>query len=374
MLLGDMMDMPDVPDMIDKEKEMSVEKIKIKDLNSFCAAALEAAGMKKEYAAITAKALSETDAYGTHSHGTKNLHNYIKKARAGGIDINAEPAVVKEGPAFAVIDAKMSMGMIPATQAMELACQKAEQAGIGIVTVKNSCHFGAAGYYANIAGKQGMFGLVLSNVDPNMNAPGARAKAIGNNPIAFSCPSKEFPTVFLDIAMSNVASLKVFQARAEGRSVPENWIVDKDGLPTGDPSRYPDEGAMQPMAGHKGYGFAVMVEALTGALSGGATSMGGMIGSWVLDLESPNNVCHTFVAVNAAMFCDEGEYAERVETMAGQLRGLPKAKGSERVYLPGEMEWERYAAAEKDGIALPADLLEALEGLALDSGLALPLV
>ena len=351
---------------------MSGNKIKLGDLKSFCAKALENAGMKPEYATITADALSETDAYGTHSHGTKNLHNYIKKAKAGGIDIKAEPAAVKDGPAFAVIDAGKAMGMIPSVQAMELACQKAKQTGIGIVTVKNSCHFGANGYYANLAAKQGMISIVVSNVDPNMNAPGAQAKALGNNPVAFACPSKKYPTVFLDIAMSNVASLKVFQARAEGRKIPDNWIVDKDGLPTDDPSRYPDEGAMQPMASHKGYGLALMVETLTGILSGGATSMGGMISSWVLNLNAPNNVCHTFIAINAAMFCDDSKVEDRVETMAGQIRSLPKAKGSERIYLPGEMEWERYANVEKEGITLPADLLESLQGLANDSGLTLP--
>jgi len=353
---------------------MKSNRIKLEDLKRFCAMALEKAGMKPEYAAVTAEVLSDTDGYGTHSHGTKNLHNYIKKAKAGGIDINAEPTAVKEGPAFAVIDACNSMGMVSSVQAMELACKKACQSGIGIVTVKNGCHFGAAGYYANIAAQKGMLGLVFSNVDPNMNAPGARAKALGNNPIAFACPSKTMPSVFLDVAMSNVASLKVFQARAEGRKIPTTWIVDKDGVPTDDPSRYPNEGAMQPMAAHKGYGFAVMVDVLTGVLSGGATSMGGNIASWVLDLQAPNNVCQTFIAVNAAMFCDESEYADRVEEMANKLRELPKAKGSERIYLPGEMEWERYAGAEKDGLLLPSDLLESLQGLARDSGLVLPLV
>ena len=180
---------------------MSGNKIKLNDLKSFCAAALEKAGMKAEYAVITSDVLSETDAYGTHSHGTKNLHNYIKKARAGGIDIKAEPVIVKEGPAFAVMDAGRCMGMVPSVLAMNLACQKAKETGIAIVTVKNSSHFGANGYYANLAAQQGLLGLVVSNVDPNMNAPGVQAKAIGNNPIAFACPSRSFPSVFLDIAL-----------------------------------------------------------------------------------------------------------------------------------------------------------------------------
>jgi len=352
---------------------MESKRIKLEDLKFFCATALEKAGMKPEYAAITAETLAETDGYGTHSHGTKNLHNYIKKARVGGIDIKAEPKIVKDGPSFAVMDAAKCMGMVQSVQAMLLACQKAGQTGIGIVTVKNSSHFGANGYYANLAAKRDMLGIVVSNVDPIMNAPGARGKALGNNPIAFACPSGTIPSVFLDIAMSNVASLKVFQARAKGCKIPENWILDKDGLPTDDPSRYPEEGAMQPMAGHKGYGLSVMVEALTGVLSGGATSMGGMITSWILNMEAPSNTCHSFIAINAAMFCDESRFRDRVEEMAEQLRGLPKAKGSDRIYLPGEMEWERYAKAEKEGIELPDDLLESLQGLAEDSGLTLPL-
>ena len=351
-----------------------MSKIKLEDLRLFCCSALKAAGMKPEHAAITARVLSDTDGYGTHSHGTKNLHNYIKKAAAGGIDIKAEPSVIKDGPAFAVIDAKQAMGMIPSVQAMELACRKAKQTGISIVTVKNSTHFGANGYYANIAAKEGLFGFVCSNVDPNMNAPGARAKALGNNPLAFACPSRTYPTVFLDIAMSNVASLKVFQARAEGRKIPENWIVDKDGLPTNDPSHYPDEGAMQPMAAHKGYGLAVMVDVLTGVLCGGSTSMSGGITSWVLNLAQAGNICHSFIAINASMFCDDSEFADRVETMAEQLRALPKAKETERIYLPGEMEWERYSKAERDGLELPDDLLKSLQGLADDSGLTLPLI
>ncbi|HWR23559.1 MAG TPA: Ldh family oxidoreductase [Feifaniaceae bacterium] len=348
-----------------------MSKIRLEDLKAFCEAALIKEGMKPEHAAVTAEVLSVTDGYGVHSHGTKNLHNYIKKARAGGIDIKAEPEVVKEGPSFALIDAKKAMGMVPSVIAMKLACKKAGETGIAIAAVKNSCHFGAAGYYANMAAHKGMLGIALSNVDPNMNAPGARAKALGNNPLAYASPSETVPSVFLDIAMSNVASLKVFQARADKRRIPDTWIVDGDGLPTTDPSRYPEEGAMQPMAAHKGYGLAVMVELLTGVLSGGATSMGGEIGSWVLELEKPNNACQTFLAIDASQFLGGGVLRARTETMARTLRSLPKAKGAERIFTPGEIEWGRRKKAEREGLTLPADLLKSLEDLAEDVGIPL---
>lgn len=346
-------------------------KIKLEDLKDFCKKALEKEGMSPGHAEITAQVLSETDGYGTHSHGTKNLHNYIKKARAGGIDIKAQPIVVKEGAAFAVMDAKKAMGMVPSVLAMRLACKKAKESGVGLVTVKNSCHFGAAGYYANLAASQGMVGFAVSNVDPNMNAPGAKGKAVGNNPLAYASPSKTVPSVFLDIAMSNVASLKVFQAKADGKSIPNTWIVDKDGLPTEDPSHYPQEGAMQPMAAHKGYGLAILVDLLSGVLNGGATSMDGQITSWVLEMEKPNLVSHTFIAIDASKFLDDESLENRTETMATQLRALPKAKDVQRIYTPGEIEWERYKKASENGVELPKELESSLRELAEDVGIAI---
>ena len=347
-------------------------KIKLENLKAFCKENLVREGMKEEYAATVAEVLAETDACGTNSHGTKNLHNYIRKFRVGGMDIHGEPEIVAEGPAFAAIDAHNTLGMIPSVQAMELACAKAETAGIAIVTVKNSTHFGAAGYYANIAARKGMIGLSMSNVDPNMTAPGARGMLLGNNPFAYAAPANTTPSVFLDIAMSNVASLKVVQARKDGKQIPPTWIVDKDGLPTTDPSHYPEEGAMQPMAAHKGYGLAVLVELLTGILSGGCTSMGGEIVSWCFELEKPNNVCHTFIAVNPKLFLGEEKVSDRVEDMADALRNAPKAKGSERIFTPGEIEWGKHAKVDAEGLDLPADVEASLRGLAQESGIALP--
>lgn len=346
--------------------------IQLQDLKAFCKAALMREGMKEDYAAIVAEVLAETDAFGTYSHGTKNLHSYIKKARAGGLDLHGEPELITEGPAFAVYDAHRTMGMIPSYLAMEKALEKAEKTGIAAAAVKNSCHFGAAGYYANMAAKRGMLGISMSNVDPNMTAPGAKGMLLGNNPFAYSAPAVGTPSMFLDIALSNVASLKVVQARKDGRQIPDTWIVDRDGLPTTDPSHYPEEGAMQPMAAHKGYGLAVMVDLLTGVLSGGETSMGGGIVSWCFEMEKPNNVCHTFLAINPQLFNGKRSVADDVERMAETLRGAPKAKGTERIYTPGEIEWNRHRAVEEKGLALPAEVEASLRGLAEDLGMELP--
>ena len=131
---------------------------------------------------------------------------------------------------------------------------------------------------------------------------------------------------------------------------------------------------MQPMTAHKGYGLAILVDLLTGVLNGGATSMGGQIGSWVVDLDKPNLVCHTFIAIDAAQFLDSETMADRTEAMASKLRALPKAKGCQRIYTPGEIEWGKYEKARSEGLELPADLLDSLKGLSEDLGIALPLL
>ena len=343
-------------------------KIRLSDLKSFCRQALVKAGMTEEFARITAEVLSETDAYGTHSHGTVNLGGYIKKAKVGGLDITAEPVVVKEGPAFAIMDAQYSMGMVPSYKAMEMACEKAKKTGIALVTVKNSTHFGAAGYYANMAARCGMLGLSMSNVDPNMTAPGARGMVIGNNPVSYAAPASITPTISLDIALSNVASLKVVKARKEGKAIPETWVVDKDGLPTTDPSHYPEEGAVQPMAAHKGYGLAVMVELMTGALSGGGMSPVGEIVSWLFEPEEKNNVSHTFIAIDIDQFVGKEAFIERADAMAEALRSAPKAKGSDRIYTPGEIEWNNHQKAQY-GLELPPNVVDSLETLGSEMGI-----
>lgn len=345
-------------------------RIAVQKLKDFCAACCEHEGMNPENARITAEVLCETDCFGTNSHGTKNLYGYIKKQRAGGMDFKAEPEVVSEGPAYALMDAHAGIGMVAGCRAMELAIEKARACGIALVTVRNSTHFGAAGYYANMAARADMAGISFSNVDPNMTVPGARGMILGNNPFSYASPLEDGHSIFLDIAMSNVASLKVVQARKDGAWIPDSWIVDKDGVPTTDPSRYPEEGAMQPMAAHKGYGLAVMVELLSGVLSGGGISSVGEIKSWCFDPETPNNVSHTFLAVDISKFAGTDRYLSRSNELAAALRNTPKAKGKDRVYLPGEIEWEKHDRWN-ELVELPDAVAESLNEMSRDLGITI---
>lgn len=339
-------------------------------LERYAVECLLAAGADEERAAITASVLARTDAMGTHSHGLKNLGGYLEKARRGAVDLAAEPVSVTDGPAFALLDARNGMGMVAGVRAMRLAIDKARTSGIALVVVRRSTHYGAAGLYSLMAAEEGMIGFTASNVDPNMTIPGARSKVIGNNPMAYAVPAAEHRPVVFDIALSAVASLKVVKARAEGASIPEGWIVDGQGRPTTDPSRYPDEGAMMPMAAHKGYGLALLVDALTAVLAGSPTS--DQLPSWLFDMDRPNEVAHVFLAIDPAVVGGDTGYAERMAAFLDRIHDVPRADGVDEVLHPGQLEWRSHHRAMVQGVALPADVRESLEKLGTTVGVAPP--
>lgn len=348
------------------------ERISFERLRAFCKEALVREGMSEENALRCADVLVETDGVGVYSHGTANLFNYIRKKRAGGVSFTAEPEVVLDGPAYAVIDGHNAMGMISSCKAVELACQKAQNTGISLVAVRNSCHYGAAGYYSNLAARKGMICLSLSNVDPNMNVPGAKGKAIGNNPIAYSAPIEGERPMNLDISCSNVASLRVINAKKRGEEIPNTWIVDGEGHPTTDPSCYPEQGAMLPMGAHKGYGLALLVELLTAILASGEYSSGGNIVSWCFELEKPNQVCHSFIVIDPTKFMAQGVAEKRIKEMALSLRNAPKAAGVEEIRIPGEGGWRNWAQFHEEGIPLPENVFGSLRELGQNIGLEFP--
>lgn len=316
-----------------------MKTIKLEELKKFCVQALVKAGVSSENSETVADVLITTDTFGVMTHGTKNLNQYIQKMHAGGLDAKAEPTISVEGPSFALINGNKAIGMVSACKAMNLAIEKAKKTGIAYVGVKNSCHFGAAGYYANLAASQGMIGISMSNADPVIAVPGGSSKAIGTNPFSFAAPLGNGRSVFLDIALSNVAALKVIMAQEKEQAIPDTWLVDEDGLPTTDAFKFPKSASLQPMAVHKGYGLAVLVELLASVMTGAGILS--EIASWNLDLSSVNNAGHAFIAIDISQMLPMDVFTARINQMAEELKNGPKAKGCEKIFLPGEMEWEK---------------------------------
>jgi len=351
---------------------MEPPRIPFETLRNFTRDAFQRANLSPSDAAIGAEVLATTDAWGVFTHGTKNLAGYIRRLKAFGLRPQGRPVIVSGGGSWALVDGGSALAMVTSVFAMQTAIAKARQQGLAYVGVRNSCHFGAAGYYAWLAAREGLIGVAMANDIPSVASPGSRHAIFGSNPLAYALPAENHPPVLLDISTATVAGGKVYAARARGEPIPPNWIIDGQGRPTTDPSGFPQVGALLPMAGHKGYGLALLIEALSGILSGAAITWG--IRSWAHDDDTvPTHHGAAFLAIAPQVIAPDGSFAGRVSKLVDEIHSAPRADGVERLLVPGELEWERHANALRDGIALPPDVLASLRVAADSVGLP-PLV
>ena len=347
-----------------------VARIAHAELVDFCARCLQAVGMGPADARLTAQVLADTDARGIHTHGTASLRRYVQLMRDGGIDPRAEPALTNEGPAWAQMDAGQAVGMVAGQRAMVRAIAKARETGIGLVTVRRSNHFGAASAYAMMALEHGMAALAMSNTDVVMNLPGGRGPQLGNNPLSYAIPAGKYPPLVLDIAMSTVAGGKVHSAAAQGKGIPADWLTDAEGRPTSDPAPFGNGGALTPFAAHKGYGLALLVECFSGALAGAAMTLDVL--SWAKVSDAPCDEGHAFIALDVAAMMPQEQFEARVDELIERMHAAPRADGVERIYVPGEIEWECERESAEHGVPLTQLTVDSLRGLAADVGIEAP--
>lgn len=337
-------------------------------LERFVAEAFRRAGVPDAEARLAAEVLVMTDAWGIYTHGVKNVRGYLRRLQAGGLRASGRPRVAAEGPAWAIVDGDSALGMVPSVLAMRVAVAKARACGLAYVGVRNSCHFGAAGYYAWLAAREGLIGVSMANDIPSVAAPGSRGAVTGSNPIAYAVPAGRHPPLMLDISTATVAGGKVYAARTRGERVPETWLIGADGRPTTDPSGYPEVGALQPAAGHKGYGLALLIETLAGLVSGAGFTW--RIGTWMWDDGTqPTHHGAAFLAIDTNALMPATEFSRRMEALVDEIHAAPRAEGVDRLYVPGEMEWERHRRALREGIPLPPDVRASLREAATMTGL-----
>jgi ureidoglycolate dehydrogenase (NAD+) len=347
---------------------LSPRRVAVEALDTFCRAALARTGVGESQARTTAEVLVTTDTWGVFTHGTKLLPGYIRRLRGGGIR-TVEPGIIAEGPAWALVDGGSALGQVTGVFAMRAAMAKARTAGIAYVGVRDSNHFGAAGFYATLAAREGLLGIAMANDTPSVTAPGSRGPITGTNPFAYAIPSAGRDPIFLDIAMSTAAGGKVYAARQLGKPIPSDWLIDHEGRPTSNPDLYPERAALAPMTGHKGYGLALLIETLSGIVTGAAITH--QIASWMFgDPSVPTHHGACFLAIDVEAIAGGEELARRVRALEDEIHGAPTADGVDRVLLPGEREWSNRRRALADGIAMPADVVTALVPLAGELGLA----
>jgi ureidoglycolate dehydrogenase (NAD+) len=340
-------------------------KVSAENLRALCLEALTRVGVGEADAQTTADVLVTTDTWGTFTHGTKALRAYVRRLRGGGLKRDGRPRVVSEGPAWALVDGDSSLGMVTSAFAMRTAMAKARTAGIGHVGVRNNCHYGAAGYYAAMAIPENMIGFSMANDIPTVNATGAKGSVLGSNPFAFAAPAGRERPVMLDMATSTVAGGKVFAAAALNQTIPGHWLLDADARPTTNPALFSHAASLMPLGGYKGFCLAFMIETLAAVLTG--SSMTWQVSSWTYsDASKPTGHGASFMAIHIEAFMPVAQFKDRMDHLIREIHGAPKAEGAERIYVPGEIEFEKRDRALAEGIDLPDDVVASLRGLAGD--------
>ena len=344
-------------------------------LNAFCQDAFEGFGFTPEEAGIIKDVLMMSDMYGIQSHGMQRVVRYHKGIEKGLIDINAKPEVVFETPVSAVVEGHDAMGQLVGHFAMELAIKKAKETGVGIVSARNSNHYGIAGYYANLALKEGLIGFSCTNSEAIMVPTFARKAMLGSNPIAFTMPAEPY-NFFFDASTTVVTRGKLEMYNKLGKQLPNGWALNKDGKASQDAGEVLGNisdhvgGGIMPLGGnteqlgsHKGYGYGMLCEIFASIFSQGGTSNKCMTGG-------RSNICHGFMAINPAIFGNPEDVKKHFSTFLQELREAPKAEGADRIYTHGEKEAEAIDVCRKEGIPVidktVAELFDVCNLLKLD--------
>lgn len=354
---------------------MHIEAAKVRDQ---IIAVLSAWGMAPDLVAVTAEVMTDTDLAGVDSHGLSMLMTYEEMWRTGRVDLNARPEILRENAATALLDAHNGLGHPVSVMAMNLAVAKASAVGVGIVGVRNSCHFGAAGHYAMLAPAKGMIGFVTTNARFVAVVPTRSAVPVfATNPIAFAAPAGRHRPVLVDISTATVAANKVKVYELNGRQVPSGWVQDEDGQPVTDPAAAMDyifkrtAGGLTPLGGseamssHKGYGLALMVQVLSATLTGAGFTA---LHAGADEPPPHDNIGHFFMAIDPNLFRDPGVFEADMEAMVDLLRALPAADPERPVLVPGDPEALSRERRLADGIPVPEALLEKIRGVCARAG------
>ncbi|MEV5964371.1 Ldh family oxidoreductase [Kribbella sp. NPDC051952] len=338
-------------------------------LEATVSAVFTALGFDPADAAKIATALVEADLRGVSSHGVMLVPMYVERLNAGGVTRERELDILYDAGAAMVVDARGGMGQLSSPQAMGHAIERAGRYGLGLVSVRNAHHFGAASRWAMQAGEAGCIGIAMSNTTPLMPAPGGAERLVGNNPLAIAVPTSAGVEIVLDMALSAVALGKIRLAASSGRPIPDTWATDQSGTPTTDP----DEavlGMLLPAAGHKGFGLALMIDVLTGVLSGGG--WGDQVRPLYREPDRPNDCAHLFLAIDPELMGGVESFRRRSSGLAARIRGSATAPGVNRLYLPGEIEAERAAQQRRHGVLIERSGLDGLLAAARAVGAVVP--
>lgn len=349
--------------------------IPFEKLESFMKDALVASGVPEGDAQIVSDVLITSDKRGIDSHGIGRLKPiYIDRIDAGILNPVTKMEIVKDEKACVTIDGHNGMGHVVARKAMEMAIEKAEEYGLGMAVVRNSTHYGIAGYYATMATEKNMIGITGTNARPSIAPTFGVENMMGTNPLTFALPTDEaFPFV-LDCATSVTQRGKIEVYGRAGKDLPHGWVIDENGndrtdtagvledLTKGKAALTPLGGIGEENGGYKGYGYAAVVEILSAALQDG---------SWMKALNGRNDagrmmpypLGHFFIAINPAFFMGTETFRLIAGTICRQLRASRKAPGEDRIFTAGEKEYLAWQYRKIHGCPVPPSLQKVIKEL-----------
>ncbi|MCL2720579.1 MAG: Ldh family oxidoreductase [Treponema sp.] len=345
-------------------------QIDVSKVINFCENLFKGYGFSSDESKIITDVLIRADLYGIESHGIHRLVRYNEEITSGQVDVKAKIQTVHETGISACLDAKKSMGQLAAVHAMNLAIQKAKICGCGMVTIRNSNHFGIASYYTEMAAAQDLIGVSMSNTEA-ICVPTFGAQAMtGTNAMALAMPADPF-TFSYDASTTVVPRGKLEVYRKNNKQLPEHWALDENGKPCADAAVVIDNiiakagGGIAPLGGlgtlhggHKGYGLSVIVDLFSAVMSGGLTS------NYVNRKKDHAGICHYFMAIDYGVFGDKTLIKNNMSKFLQELRASKKAEGQSRIYTHGERSSEMMAQRINGQIPVNEKTLEEMQNIA----------
>ncbi|MCR5485290.1 MAG: Ldh family oxidoreductase [Clostridiales bacterium] len=335
-----------------------------KTLTSFVEDSFVGVGVPREEAKICTDVLLESDRRGIESHGVNRFKPiYIDRINIGIQNPVTEYEIIKETPTTAVVDGHDGMGQVIGYKSMSLAIEKAKKYGMGMVAVRNSCHYGIAGYYATMATKAGMIGITGTNARPSIAPTFGVENMLGTNPLTIGLPTDEpFPFV-IDCATSITQRGKIEYFARIGKDTPAGMVIGRDGtaktdsnailteLQTGKAALAPLGGIGEELAGYKGYGYATVVEILSAALQQG-NYLKMLTGIGANGEKTKFHLGHFFIAIDTNAFMGEESFKKTAGEILRALRASQKAPGQDRIYTAGEKEWDVWQERKDKGVPI----------------------
>src|SRR6476620_7046993 len=339
-------------------------------LKAFIAEAMTKLGLPEPDALTVATLMAEADLQGSDGHGVSRLPQYARRIQAGGVHVRPDIRIVREHASTALINGDNGMGHLVMKRATEIAIDKARTTGIAWVNSQYSNHAGPASLYASMPLKHDMIGLYFAVGNANHLPPwGGLDMLLSTNPIAAAIPAGDEKPIILDMATTVAAYGKVKSKALRGETMPEGWMIDRQGKPLTDPKRA-DEGMLLPLggmeAGYKGYGLAMVIGLLAGTLGGAA--MGKDVIDFNHDDDSVTNTGQAVAAINIAAFGDVATFKRSVDALVRDFRNSERMPGVSRISVPGERSHATREARGRDGIPIPPALMRGLDQVADDLG------